>query len=135
MDEQNLKKPVPETAETSNEKTPETVSEEERIVADIETLRALFPELTPEQIPEEVWKKVSEGESLAASYALFYLKEQKEKERIETHNRENEEKALGKIRQDKDSEEYYSPETVRKMSQKEVRKNYDAILRSMDRWN
>ena len=133
MDEQNLKKPVPETAETSNEKTPETVSEEERIVADIETLRALFPELTPEQIPEEVWKKVSEGESLAASYALFYLKEQKEKERI--HNRENEEKALGKIRQDKDSEEYYSPETVRKMSQKEVRKNYDAILRSMDRWN
>lgn len=135
MDEQNLKKPVPETAETSNEKTPETVSEEERIVADIETLRALFPELTPEQIPEEVWKKVSEGESLAASYALFYLKEQKEKERIETHNRENEEKALGKIRQDKASEEYYSPETVRKMSQKEVRKNYDAILRSMDRWN
>ncbi|MBP3686040.1 MAG: hypothetical protein J6J21_03315 [Clostridia bacterium] len=135
MDEQNLKKPVPETAETSNEKTPETVSEEERIVADIETLRALFPELTPEQIPEEVWKKVSEGESLAASYALFYLKEQKEKERIEIHNRENEEKALGKIRQDKDSEEYYSPETVRKMSQKEVRKNYDAILRSMDRWN
>ena len=135
MDEQNLKKPVPETAETSNEKTPETVSEEERIVADIETLRALFPELTPEHIPEEVWKKVSEGESLAASYALFYLKEQKEKERIETHNRENEEKALGKIRQDKASEEYYSPETVRKMSQKEVRKNYDAILRSMDRWN
>ncbi|MBQ2253444.1 MAG: hypothetical protein II328_05605 [Clostridia bacterium] len=135
MDEQNLKNPVPETADENREATPEAVSEEERIIADIETLRALFPDLTPEQIPEEVWQKVSEGESLAASYALFYLKEQKEKERIETHNRENEEKALGKIRQDKDSEEYYSPETVRKMSPKEVRKNYDAILKSMDRWN
>ncbi len=110
-------------------------SEEERMTDDIKQLRALFPDLTPEDIPEEVWQSVSAGESLAASYALFYVKQLKEEERIEKVNRENEKKALGRIKQDKGQEEYFSPETVQKMSPAEVRKHYAAILKSMDSWN
>ena len=135
MDEKT-KKNVPneqESAEETAKKTP--LSEEERMTEDIETLRALFGDLTPEDIPEEVWQKVAQGESLAASYALVYLKDLKEKERIESHNRANEKKALGRIKQDKASEEYFSPEPVRKMSPAEVRKHYAAILKSMDSWN
>lgn len=112
-----------------------TPSEEEKIAEDIRVLRSLFPSITPEEIPDEVWKKVEAGESLAAAYALHFLCEMKEKERVEQKNRENEEKALGRIKSDGASEEYYSPEAVRKMSKAEVRKHYAAILKSMDSWN
>ncbi len=32
------------------------------------------------------------------------------------------------------SEDYFTPEQVRKMSREEVRKNYGAILKSMEKW-
>ncbi|MBR6529967.1 MAG: hypothetical protein IKT43_00940 [Clostridia bacterium] len=120
--------------EVKNAATP-PLSEEERMTQDISTLRSLFPALTPEEIPDEVWEKVSGGESLAASYALYFLTQLKEKERIETLNRENEQKALPRIKNDQAGEEYYSPEAVKKMSAADVRKNYAAILKSMDSWN
>ena len=120
-------------AEAETEKALPT--EEERMAEEIRTLRSLFPNLTPDDIPEEVWAHVAEGESLAASYALYFLKDLKEKERIEQKNRENEQKALPRIKSDAPSEEYYSPETVKKMSPAEVRRNYAAILKSMDSWN
>lgn len=128
--QENLEKLSAEKVENNESKT-----EEERMTEEIRTLRSLFPNLTPEEIPEEVWGKVAEGESLAASYALHFLKELKEKERVEAKNRENEQKALPRIKAGSEREEYYTPETVKKMSPAEVRRNYAAILKSMDSWN
>lgn len=137
MDEKNLNKTDLAASDAPQEtsEAKKKLTEEERMKEDIQTLRALFPALSSEEIPDEVWQKVSEGESLAASYALYFLKQLKEKERIEAHNRENEKKALPRIKSDKPSEEYYSPETVRQMTPAEVRRHYAAILKSMDSWN
>lgn len=127
-----------EKTKQNPDQTPETtkaLSEEERMTEDIRLLRALFDDLTPEDIPEEVWQKVASGESLAGSYALYVLAKQKEEDRIKALNLENEKKALGRIKNDKPGEEYFSPEAVRKMSPSEVRKHYATILKSMDSWN
>lgn len=135
MNEKDLNK-TPQTEDDAQAPAANSpLSDEDRMKEDIRTLRTLFPALTPEEIPEEVWQKVSEGESLAAAYALHFLKQLKEKERIEKHNLENEKKALPRLKSDRASEEYYSPETVRAMSPAEVRRHYAAILKSMDSWN
>lgn len=110
-------------------------SAEERMRADIALLKELFPALTAKDIPDEVWEKVQAGESLAASYALYFIQSIKEKERIEKRNDENSKKAVPRVKSDQLSEPYYSPETVKGMSPAQVRKNYDAILKSMDSWN
>lgn len=120
---------------TSTEPDATTDAAETAMRNDIALLRELFPTLSANDIPDEVWKKVSEGEGLAASYALYFLCDLKKKEKIAQKNRENEEKALGKIKHDHGAEDYFSAETVRAMSPAEVRKHYAAILKSMDSWN
>ena len=40
-----------------------------------------------------------------------------------------------KVRNDGGAKGYFSPEAVKAMSRSEVKKNYDAILRSMEKWN
>ena len=35
---------------------------------------ALFPGVTPEQIPQEVWQEVRDGQNLALAYALHRIK-------------------------------------------------------------
>ena len=114
---------------------PEEDKSEKKMREDVAILRKLFPALKPEEIPDEVWDKVREGEGLAASYALYFLIGLKEKERIEEQNRKNEEKAPPRIKSGKTPEEYYTPETVKHMTPAEVRRHYAAILKSMDSWN
>lgn len=102
---------------------------------DIALFHQLFPEVKAEDIPQEVWDRVEKGESLAASFSLHQMQKQREAEHIDKVNRENEEKAPPKIRHDGKEFTYFSPEAVRAMSRSEVKKNYDAILASMEKWN
>ena len=50
-------------------------------------------------------------------------------------NEANEKKALPPIRHDGTEGEYFSPEAVKSMSRSEIKKHYDAILRSMEQWS
>lgn len=96
---------------------------------ELKDLLTLYPDLRLSEIPEEVIKSPL---PVAAAYALYRRKIEREREIAEVENRKNRERAAGGIRPS--GEIYYSPSEVRRMTQKEVRSNYDAILRSMQTW-
>lgn len=102
---------------------------------DIALFHELFPDVKGSEIPEEVWTRVEAGESLSAAYALYTIQKMREEEKIRAVNEENEKKAPPRIRHDGGDDTYFSPEAVKAMSRNEIKKNYDAILRSMENWN
>lgn len=102
---------------------------------DINLFHSLFPHVQADKIPKEVWDRVEQGESLAASFALYTVQEARRKEEIEKVNEKNEKMAPPRIRHDGAESEYFSPEAVKAMSPKEIKKHYDAILQSMEKWN
>ena len=111
------------------------LSREAAMEADVTLFHELFPEVRGDEIPAEVWEEVENGKSLAASYALHFVKALREKERVEAVNARNEKTAPPRIRHDGTEYEYFSPEAVSAMSGGEIRRNYNAILASMDHWN
>ena len=121
----------PETAVPA-EKVPDDA---EKLARDVAAFHSLFPDVKAEEIPGEVWERVEGGESLTAAYAVHFVREKREEERIAKLNAENEKAAPPPVRHDGKEESYFSPEAVKAMSRDEVRKNYQEILRSMDHWN
>lgn len=120
---------------THSQKSEKGTSDEEKMEEDIALFHKLFPEITGDQIPDEVWARVEEGESLAAAFSLYTVKKMKEDEKIQKVNENNEKKAPPRVRHDASQSEYFSPEAVKAMSRSEIKKHYDAILRSMESWN
>ena len=117
---------------------PEEQSDEDGVKLmeeDIELFRTLFPDVKGEQIPQEVWDRVEAGESLSAAYALFAVKQYREEEKVSRINEENGKKAPPPIEGGSTEGDYFSPEAVKNMSRSEIRKNYDKILSSMEKWN
>ena len=113
----------------------ESLSPEAKMQADITLFHSLFPDVKAQDIPKEVWDSVEEGESLAASYSLYAVKTFREEERIRKVNEENDKKAAPRVQSDPGGEEYFSPEAVKQMTRAEIRKNYNKILTSMEKWN
>ncbi len=116
----------------ATEKKEGAVSEME---ADIDLFRQLFPDVKADEIPQEVWDSVEEGQSLSAAFALHFVKKMREEEHIRRVNEENGKKAPPPVEGQEASSDYFSPEAVKSMSRKEIRKNYDKILSSMEKWN
>jgi len=102
---------------------------------DIARLKEIFPSIKANDIPEEVWDKVETGDSLAGAYAFYYLKGLKSRADINRINEANKRKAPPRIRHDGGDESFYTPEEVRNMSDAQVKKHYNAILRSMEKWS
>lgn len=112
----------------------EGAKDAERMKEDIDLFHRLFPEIKAEDIPDAVWQRVEAGESLAASFALYFVEKMRKEEHIRKVNSENEKKAPPRIRHDGAEYDYFSPEAVKSMSRGEIKKNYDAILASMEKW-
>ena len=102
----------------------------EETAKDISALSELFPNVRREDIPDAVWEEVRRGVPLLAAYALH----EKRRERREQINRRNALLSSGPIENATDSN-YYSPEEVKKMTPKEVRRHFARIRESMKRWN
>lgn len=128
--EQVLPDQLPEMPEEQSDEDGVKLMEE-----DIELFRTLFPDVKGEQIPQEVWDRVETGESLSAAYALFAVKQYREEEKVSRINEENGKKAPPPIEGGSTEGDYFSPEAVKNMSRSEIRKNYDKILSSMEKWN
>ena len=94
----------------------------------------LFPNVAPEDIPEEVWKNAAVSGSLAAAYALYHRRERVRARRVHTLNQKNAESSTGKVGVDA-AKEYFTQNEVRAMSRGEVHENYSKILASMKKWN
>lgn len=106
----------------------------ERMSREIGEFSEIFPEKNVNSIPDSVWESVRVGIPLAAAYALY---ERKNALRADTACRINERNgdiSTGSIGR-ASTENFYTPDEVRAMSQSEVRKNYSKILESMKKWN
>ena len=105
----------------------------ENLSVELEEFHKLFPDTDVEDIPDEVWEKCPEGYGLCAFYALYLYKSDNEKKSAEVKNEENMTSAVPDIKAETE-ENYFSPEDVSQMSEKEVEKNYEKILESMKKW-
>ncbi len=101
--------------------------------AEIKRFRELFPETKAEEIPDEVWDSVAQGESLAGAYALFLIAEERLKERASDVNDRNS-RLSAKAVSDGATEPVFTKELVEKMSGKEIKNNYKGILKAMKNW-
>jgi len=105
-----------------------------RMKEELEEFYEYFPSVDPKSVPDEVWEKVKRGASLAATYSLFERKREREEQRSVSHNERMRRMSTGAI-EAADSDGYYSPDEVRRMTPAQVRKNYDDIVESMRHWN
>ena len=107
---------------------------QEAITEQLNEFSELFPEIAVKSVPEEVWESVKRGNSLAASYAVYEKRVTEAAKRIELINAKNASSSAGAI--DKHtSQEFFTPDDVRKMSPSEVHANFAKIKRSMGKWN
>ena len=93
----------------------------------------LYPKVSLSDLPDAVWKEVERGIPISAAYALFERREARAKKIAEESNEQNRARSAGALSGARAG--YLSPAEVRAMSPAEVRKNYQNILRSMQKWN
>ena len=118
-------------SELENELSSQKKTSEKR-KAELSELAAVFPEVDPDALPDEVVRQNEAGIPLAAAYALYERVKKNELETAQAKNRENSislNPALG-FRE----EVYFSAEEVKKMSPRQVRENFSGIKRSMKHW-
>ena len=92
----------------------------------------LYPNRSPEELPDEVWESVRKGVPLSAAYALAERRRIRTEEKARILNEENKRRSSGSVKGD--ASDYFSPSEVRAMTQAEVRANYQSILLSMAKW-
>ena len=93
----------------------------------------LYPDLSTEDLPDDVWESVRQGVPLSAAYALFEQRRRRTLEKAQLRNLENKQRSSGSV--EGGSADYFSADEVRAMSQTEVRANYQKILLSMQKWH
>ena len=103
-------------------------------LSEIKEFSEIFGVAALAEIPESVWQSAADGTPLAAAYALYERKLANQRELAERVNKKNASLSAGAIKGVSESG-YYSPEEVRGMSAKEVKKNYNRIIESMKKWN
>lgn len=108
--------------------------ENSRMIAEVGEFSELFPEVTIDAIPSEVWMSVRGGVPLAAAYALYEKKCRTHSELVDSVNQRNNERSTGALRGEGDSQ-FYSPSEVKKMSPSEIKAKYNIIIESMKKWN
>lgn len=101
--------------------------------AELKLLKEIFPDIKAEDIPDEVFEDCDNGKGLAAQYALWFVTNQKKQEETQKTNEKNTKSAPPEVNGAGD-ETFFTPEMVRTMSDKDVRRHYNAIMRSMEKW-
>lgn len=101
--------------------------------AEIKAFRELFPEVNSEEIPDEVWEDVANGNSLSHAYSLFIVKNNLLNRHAESVNERNQSKGAS-VSSDGSTEPVFTKEQVEKMSGKDVKSNYKAVLKAMKNW-
>ena len=109
-------------------------AEQQKTLRELGEFNRLFPDVAIKSVPKQVWSSVSEGIPLCAAYALYEKKIQQEAARAEGINRQNASRSAGQAGRNT-AKEYFSPDEVRAMSQKQVHESYAKIMASMKHWN
>ncbi len=106
----------------------------ERMMGELAEFEEYFPQTSVSEIPPDIWEKVRRGASLSSSYALHLRKSELEKQKIGDFNKKNRRMSTGSL-ENGEAEKYLSRDEVKKMTPKQVKQNYDAIMESMRHWN
>ncbi len=101
--------------------------------AEIKRFREMFPNVAPEDIPQEVWDDVSNGASLAHAYALYLVSQQNLSKYADDINERNSKRGAYAASEGA-TEPVFTKEQVEKMSDKDVKSNYKGILNAMKNW-
>ncbi len=104
----------------------------ERLGRDCEEFSELYPNASLSELPDAVWEEVRRGIPLAAAYALSERRRAQTAERAMESNLANSRRSSGAL--ETPEPDYFSPREVRAMSQADVRKNYQKIMKSMQKW-
>lgn len=122
-----------EEVRSLNERLEAKTAEAEKVAAQIGDFYSAFPDVQLKSVPDDVWESVRNGNSLAASYALYMHKTSQNNARIKEQNEKNAFRSAGHIGNSA-AGEYFTPDEVKKMSRSEVRANYSKIVESMKKW-
>ena len=106
----------------------------EKISAELDRLWEIFPDVTLNDLPDEVWALVEQGESLPGAYCITLCKADAENKKAQQKNHENSLKTPPTVTSHGDNKQYFTREQVESMSRNDVRKNYSAIIESMKHW-
>lgn len=109
--------------------------QKEKVSKELDRLWAMFPDVTLEDAPDELWELIENGESLLGAYCILLAKENLESRKADAKNRENSMKTPPAVNNGSEKKEYFTREQVAKMNRDQVRKNYDRIVDSMKHWN
>ena len=109
-------------------------SERQNTLAELAEFHRLFPDVTLSALPDGIWESVHQGVPLSAAYALYEKKQRTARQDAEQINRRNAALSAG-VAGKHTPGEYYSPDEVRAMSQKQVHDNYRTIMESMKHWH
>lgn len=104
----------------------------ERIGSEFREFGELYPEISPDAIPDSIWEQVRRGIPLAAAYALAERKKTQAMKLAQKANEENRRRSAGAVTGTE--KDYFTPAEVRAMSRNEVRENYQKIMQSMQQW-
>lgn len=105
----------------------------EEAAEEIKRFRELFPDVTAENIPDEVWEDVAAGATLAHAYALYSVENELLNKRAAGVNERNSQKSAA-ASSDGSTEPFFTREQVEKMDSKDIKNNYKGILRAMKSW-
>lgn len=108
--------------------------EQQKTLREIGEFHRLFPDISIQNVPDGVWSSVEQGIPLSAAYALYEKEQRMSEARADEINRQNAHRSAGKAGKHT-AGEYFSPDEVRAMSQKQVHNNYRAIMESMKHWH
>lgn len=108
---------------------------DERMKTEMGEFSELFPDVSLDEVPSEIWDEVKSGIPLSAAYARHERKVKNAKSEAERANGAFAEKSAGAINARGTEKYYFSPSDVKKMSASEVKENYTVILNSMKHWN
>ncbi len=104
-----------------------------RLENEIGEFSEMFPEVSLSEIPEKIWNEVKRGLPLSASYARHERRISLARKKAAEINNAAREMSSGSISGGSDN--YLSPEEVRKMTPGQVKENYTHIINSMKHWN
>lgn len=93
----------------------------------------LYPDVSFEDLPDEVLTEVRRGIPVAAAYALAERRRVCKEAHAAEINRQNRSRSAGSL--GIGETDLFSPAEVRAMTQAEVRANYDKIIQSMQSWH
>ncbi len=100
--------------------------------AEIKSFREIFPDVSADDIPEEVWDDVAGGASLSHAYALYAARQSRLDDYAQDINRRNGETSAAAG--DPAAGQEITKEQVERMSGKDVRNNYKNIIHAMKNW-